>query len=75
MLMSLNSKGEGEKGESKETYQNLVRTLQQGVSEAIQKEDIPPGYQDNIKKYFEDLDEEPAGNAEPAPAEEAGEKK
>lgn len=60
MLMSLNSKGEGEKGESKLEYQDLIRTVKQGVSEAIQKEEIPPGYQENIKKYFEDLDEEPS---------------
>jgi hypothetical protein len=67
MLMSLSTKGEGEKGESKQEYQDLVRTLQQGVTEAIQKEDIPPGYQENIKKYFEELDEEPVvkeGSAE-----------
>lgn len=65
MLMSLSSKGEGEKGESKQQYQDLVRSLQQGVSEAIRREDIPPGYQENIKKYFEDLDDESAGSSQP----------
>lgn len=58
MLMSLKSKGEGEKGESTQEYQNLVRSLKQQVTEAIQKEEIPPGYQESIKQYFEDLDEE-----------------
>ncbi|MFO1021150.1 MAG: hypothetical protein U0903_10695 [Planctomycetales bacterium] len=60
MLMSLKSQGKGEKGDSTEKYQNLMRSVKQGVSEAIQQEQIPPGYHDSIKSYFQDLDKEDA---------------
>jgi hypothetical protein len=32
-----------------------VREVKQGVSEAIQQEQVPPGYHDAIKKYFDTL--------------------
>lgn len=58
MLMSLKSQGKGEKGDSTEKYQNLMRSVKQGVSEAIQQEQVPPGYHDSIKSYFQDLDKD-----------------
>jgi hypothetical protein len=34
--------------------------VKQGVSEAIQQEQVPPGYHEAIKKYFDTLPEKPA---------------
>ncbi len=34
-----------------------MRGVKQGVSEALQAEQVPPGYHDAIKKYFDTLPE------------------
>jgi hypothetical protein len=60
----------GEKGDAKTQFREAVKSIRQGVSEAILTEQIPPGYHEGIKKYFDSI-EEPAGEAakaEPAPA-------
>ena len=59
VLLSLKTKGMGEHVDFKEQYQAAVRDIKQGVSEAIQQEEIPPGYHEGIKSYFESLDEMP----------------
>src|SRR5690606_27992205 len=41
-------------------YRTVVKELKQSVSEAIDQEQIPPGYHEGIKKYFDSLDETPA---------------
>ncbi len=59
-----------EKGEVSQEYRQALQQVKQEVSAAVQSEDVPPGYRDSIRKYFENLDPEdlpgaakPAGNA------------
>jgi hypothetical protein len=59
VLLSLKTKGMGEHVDFKEQYKAAVHDIKQGVSEAIQQEEIPPGYHEGIKSYFESLDEMP----------------
>ena len=59
MLLTLKTKGMGEHVDFKEQYRAAVRDVKQGVSEAILQEEIPPGYYEGIKSYFESLDEMP----------------
>ncbi|MDB5389047.1 MAG: hypothetical protein JWM11_4693 [Planctomycetaceae bacterium] len=63
ILMSINTKGVAPKDAPKEDpkvkYKNLVRTVKEGAEEAILQEQIPPGYHDGIKGYFNALDDAP----------------
>jgi len=55
ILMKWNVKSLGKRGDIKEEYSNSVKKIKQGVSEAILKEQVPPGYHKSIKKYFNSL--------------------
>ena len=52
--------------EVKEEFLKYVREVKQGESEAILQEQIPPGYRDAVKRYF-DLMEESVAGEESAP--------
>ena len=68
ILLSMKTKGISESGDTREQYQKLIKEVQQGVSEAIDLEEIPPGYVPGIKSYFDTLEQ--SGNAtKPAAAE------
>ncbi len=56
VLLSLKTKGQSDTGDARQSYSKNVRAIKQGVSEAIDKEEIPKGYIDGIKKYFQALD-------------------
>ncbi|MBI1346920.1 hypothetical protein GC163_11600 [bacterium] len=56
VLLSMKSKGQGERGNVAVDYQQLVNQVKLGVSEAILQEQVPPGYHDQIKKYFDALE-------------------
>lgn len=56
VLLSMKSKGQGERGNVSVDYQQLVDQVKLGVSEAILQEQVPPGYHEQIKKYFDALD-------------------
>ena len=56
MLMSMQQKGENEKGEVVRDYKTLVQSVKQGAMEALNTEQIPPGYHDGIKSYFDALE-------------------
>ncbi|MEZ6050443.1 MAG: hypothetical protein R3C02_03500 [Planctomycetaceae bacterium] len=58
ILLSLKTKGvtERDEDEIELEYSAIVSDLKQSVSEAIDQEQIPPGYHDGIKKYFDSLD-------------------
>jgi hypothetical protein len=56
VLLSLKTQGEGEKGDVVKDYRSLLDRVKQGVSEAIVSEQVPPGYHDGIKKYFDSLE-------------------
>lgn len=63
VLLSFKTKGLSDRGESKKEYTKLYTDLKQGMSEAIIQEQIPPGYHDRIKKYFNSLDKTTEENA------------
>jgi hypothetical protein len=55
-LMQWKTNGPADKGVAQEDYQRSLREVQQGVSEALLHEQLPPGYQEAVKKYFDTLD-------------------
>ncbi len=59
VLLSFKTKGLSDRGESQKEYNKLVTDLKQGMSEAIMQEQIPPGYHEGIKKYFNSLEKQP----------------
>ena len=63
MLLEWKTKEVGETGARTEEYRSNVQRVKQGVSEAIQQEQVPPGYHEAIKKYFDSLPEKPAEKA------------
>ncbi|MCX5662735.1 MAG: hypothetical protein NTW19_23895 [Planctomycetota bacterium] len=74
MLMEWKNKGVSDSDAVKKDYAQRVQEIKRGVSEAILQEEIPPGYHDAIKKYFDKMDQ-PGGEkpAAGAPAEAAPE--
>jgi hypothetical protein len=62
MLLSMQQKGEAEKGEVVRDYKALVQTVKQGAMEALNTEQIPPGYHDGIKGYFDALEKAKEAN-------------
>jgi hypothetical protein len=56
VLLSMKTKGLSDSGEAVQQYRGLVADIKQTVDEAIEKEDIPPGYIDGIKKYFSTIE-------------------
>lgn len=70
VLLSLKTKGLGEKNEVTQEYREAVQAVRQGVSEAIYTEEIPPGYHEGIKKYFDSIDSGSGGAAQDGAVEE-----
>lgn len=68
MLLEWKTKEVGDTGGRAEQYRENVQRVKQGVSEAIQQEQVPPGYHEAIKKYFDSLPEKPAEKASGEPA-------
>lgn len=56
MLLSMQQKGEAERGEVVRDYKQLLNTVKQGAMEALNTEQIPPGYHEGIKGYFDKLE-------------------
>ena len=56
VLLSVKTKGLSDKGDAKKEYKSLIQKVKQGYSEAILQEQIPPGYHDGIKSYFDNLE-------------------
>ncbi|MGB8166805.1 MAG: hypothetical protein WCF18_04895 [Chthoniobacteraceae bacterium] len=55
LLLEWKTNEVGETGARTEEYQAALRSVQQGVAEAIPQEQVPPGYHDTIKRYFDSL--------------------
>lgn len=56
LLLSLKTKGLSESGEvTDEQYSAAVERIRQNLEEVIEQEQIPPGYVEGIKKYFDTL--------------------
>jgi hypothetical protein len=64
MLMEWKTREVSEAGPAREEYLRAVRDVRQQASEAVLEEQIPPGYQAAIKKYFDTLPHD-AGAARP----------
>lgn len=60
MLLEWKTKEVGDTGARAAEYRDNIQRVKQGVSEAIQQEQVPPGYHEAIKKYFDALPERPA---------------
>ncbi len=56
ILLTLKSKGMSDRGDARKDYRALINQVKQGVSEAIQVEQIPAGYHDGIRNYFDTMD-------------------
>ena len=56
VLLSVKTKGLSDKGDASKEYKTLIQKVKQGYSEAILQEQIPPGYHEGIKSYFDNLD-------------------
>jgi hypothetical protein len=57
ILLSLKSKGLSDTGDIQDAeYQKIVGEIRQSLEEVIDQEEIPPGYVEGIKKYFDTLD-------------------
>ena len=67
VLLSVKTKGLSDKGDASRDYKTLIKKVKQGFSEAILQEQIPPGYHEGIKSYFDNLDQtdKPAQGAAP----------
>jgi hypothetical protein len=55
LLMQWKTRGVSDPGKADENFATSLRAVRQGVSEAIVQEQVPPGYHDSIKKYFDTL--------------------
>ena len=64
ILLQWKVKEVSEPGSVKENYQSQLDAVKRGVSEAILQEQVPPGYHEAIKRYFDSLRET---RDEPAP--------
>ncbi len=56
VLLSVKTKGLSDKGDASKDYKTLIQKVKQGYSEAILQEQIPPGYHEGIKSYFDNID-------------------
>lgn len=65
MLMEWKTKEVSESGPAREEYLRAVQDVRQQASEAVVEEQIPPGYQDAIKKYFDTLHNDTAASTQP----------
>jgi len=59
ILMTLKVQEVGDRGEVTQEYNDQLKKVQQGATEAILQERVPPGYHQGIKKYFDDLSKKP----------------
>ncbi len=64
ILLQWKTKEMSDAGSVKGDYRAKLDAVKQGVSEAILQEQVPPGYHDAIKRYFDSLKEP---RDEPAP--------
>src|SRR5579862_4282953 len=65
MLMEWKTKEVSEAGPAREEYLRAVQDVRQQASEAVVQEQIPPGYQTAIQKYFDTLHNDAAATPKP----------
>jgi hypothetical protein len=64
-LLQWKTSGPADRGVATEEYQRSLHDIQQAASEALLHEQLPPGYQDAVKKYFDSLAVQPAAPTAP----------
>lgn len=65
MLMEWKTREVTEAGPAREEYLRAVQDVRQQASEAVVQEQIPPGYQAAIKKYFDTLPNDSRAKTQP----------
>ena len=65
MLMEWKTREVSEAGPAREEYLRAVQDVRQQASEAVVQEQIPPGYQAAIKKYFDTLHNDATATSKP----------
>jgi hypothetical protein len=55
MLLKWKARGVADAGKATEEYLRNIEKVKQGVSEAVLHEQVPPGYHEIIKKYFDTM--------------------
>lgn len=60
ILLKWKTLGTAPAGKAKIEYDQQIREVKKGVSEAILREQVPPGYHDAIRKYFDSLEKKVA---------------
>ena len=55
ILMTTKVKGTSDEGKVVEDYKAAIRDIRQSAADAIESEQVPPGYHEGIKKYFDTL--------------------
>lgn len=61
LLMNIRSNGSAEMGQVENAYREALGALREAASEAILQEQVPPGYHEAIRDYFDRMDA-PGGN-------------
>jgi hypothetical protein len=56
ILLSMKTKGLSDTGEANKEYREAIQDVKQGAAEAIEQEDIPPGYVEAIQSYFDKIE-------------------
>jgi hypothetical protein len=56
VLLQWQSRGVSAPGQARESYQEAIRRVRQGASEAVLAEQVPPGYHEAIKRYFDTIE-------------------
>jgi len=67
LLLNMKTRGVSDTGDARQVYEDQLKAVKQGVSEAILHEQVPPAYHETIRKYFDSLT--PAGAPSTAPDE------
>jgi hypothetical protein len=57
MLLEWKTRGLSDAGHAREDYRRSVREIKQSWSEAMLREQVPPGYRAAIQKYFDSIKE------------------
>ena len=65
MLMEWKTREVSEAGPARDEYFRAVQDVRQQASEAVVQEQVPPGYQAAIKKYFDTLHNDSSANVQP----------
>ena len=55
ILLKWKTRGSAPTGQANIDYQKQVAEVKKGVSEAILREQVPPGYHDAVRKYFDSM--------------------